>query len=147
MPWRMAALPNSVAPTALITALAALAATLLLAAASRRPCTPRRPASGCGVDLEPPRRNVRRGGRVLSGEACGAGSSSAGGGSVKVKLRRNKRWTTVAKGRDGLERRFSACVKVSVPRRVRLARLRATTNGRHRDDRREGDQERPQRLR
>ncbi len=120
------------ASNALLAALAALAgaATLLLAAGPSRAHAQVAAASGCDLTIRPAERTIRRGGRVqLSGEACGAGTSSAGGGSVKVKLRRNKRWTTVARVETDSSGRFSACVKVSVPRSVRLARLRATTNG------------------
>ena len=133
MPRRMAALPYSVAPTTLITALAALAATLLLAiAASGAAPAPAEAASAssCDVDLEPVSRNVRRGGKVLlQGDSCSAGSSSSGGGSVQVKIQKNKRWATVAKGQTDSNGDFTVCAKVNVPRRAKVARLRATTPG------------------
>ena len=80
--------------------------------------------------MTPASRTVRRGGRVLlQGESCGAGASSAGGGSVQVKLRKNKRWATVAKAKTDSSGAFSVCAKVSVPRGAKVARLRATANG------------------
>ena len=118
---------------ALIAALAALAATLLLSiAASGAAPAPAEAASAssCGVDLEPASRNVRRGGKVLlQGDSCSAGSSSSGGGSVQVKIQKNKRWATVAKGQTDSNGDFTVCAKVNVPRGAKVARLRATTPG------------------
>jgi hypothetical protein len=66
---------------------------------------------------------------LLQGESCSAGSSSSGGGSVKVKIQKDKRWATVAKGQTDSDGDFTVCAKVSVPRGAKVARLRATTPG------------------
>ena len=138
------------ASNALLAALAALAgaATLLLAAGPSRAHAQVAAASGCDLTIRPAERTIRRGGRVqLSGEACGAGASNAGGGSVKVKLRRNKRWSDGSQGRDGLERPLLGLRQGQRPAQCQAGPAARDHQRRHRDDRREGDQERPQRLR
>ncbi len=85
-------------------------------------------ASGCGLKLTPQTRTVRRGGRVLlQGSACGAGASSAAPSTVQVKLRTKNRWATVAKAETDASGDFSVCARVNVPRKAKVARLRATT--------------------
>jgi len=87
-------------------------------------------ASACGVKLAPQSRTVRRGGRVLlQGTACDAGDSSSAPRTVQVKLRKGKRWATVAKAQTDAGGEFSVCARVSVPRQAKVARLRATTAG------------------
>ncbi len=86
-------------------------------------------ASSCGVSLSPASRNVRRGGKVLlQGEACD-GRAAAGGSSVRVKVKKKKRWATVAKGQTDSGGEFSVCAKIAVPKKTRVARLRVTAAG------------------
>lgn len=83
-------------------------------------------SASCSVELTPQSRTVRRGGRVLlRGTACGAGASAAAASTVRVKLRQSKRWATVARARTDGAGEFSVCARVKVPRRAKVARLRA----------------------
>jgi Polysaccharide lyase len=89
-------------------------------------------ASSCsGVTATPSSRTVRRGGRVLlTGRACaGAGASNAGGGSVRINLRKGRRWARVASASTDASGSFRVCVPVRVPRRAKIAQLQATSPG------------------
>lgn len=86
-------------------------------------------AANCGVSLSPASRNVRRGGKVLlKGEAC-EGRSTAGGSRVQVKVKKRKRWATVAKGQTDASGEFAVCAKIAVPKTAKVARLRVVTAG------------------
>ncbi len=120
--------------TALLTALALVGGAVLLAISASTAASPApasASASGCsGVSLSASSRTVRRGGRVLlKGEACGASYASAGTARVQVRLRKNRKWTKVAKAVAAYDGSFSVCAKLKVPKRSRFARLRATGPG------------------
>jgi hypothetical protein len=83
-------------------------------------------ASGGAVSLTPASRTVRRGGQVLlNGHAASGGASSSSGGSVRINLRKGKRWAPVASASTDQSGDFSACVPVRVPGNARVARIQA----------------------
>jgi hypothetical protein len=119
--------------TALLAGLAAAAAlslSLLFAAGSAQAQTATASGDCSGVTLTPASRTVRPGGQVLlRGEACGVSTSSASAGTVQVKLQKKARWATVANVQADPSGEFSVCTRVSVPRKAKVARLRATAGG------------------
>jgi Polysaccharide lyase len=124
-------------PTGLLGCAAALLAlaAIALGAASVQPATAgaqTATASSCsGVTVTPSSRTVRRGGRVLlTGRACsGAGASSSSAGSVRINLRKGRRWASVASASADPSGSFQACVPVRVPRNAKVAQLQASSPG------------------
>lgn len=111
-----------------LTAVAGLAvvllATLLTVDASKAAAQTASASGGCDLSVRSASRTVRPGGRVLlTGTACTGGASASGQGSVSVKLRKSRRWATVASTAADSSGEFAVCAPVRVPRRAKVARL------------------------
>ena len=118
--------------TSLLTALALAAAGLLLslsATAAPGTASAATSAGSCGgVTVTPASRTVRRGGRVLlEGRACGASAAAAGSEAVQLKIRKGKKWGRLAKAQASADGTFSVCAPVRVPKKVTVARVKATS--------------------
>ena len=115
----------------LLSALAlAIAAALSLGFASAAAPTSASAATAAdcgGITLTPSSRVVRRGGSVLlRGRTCRATYSFAGAGPIQFKVRKKKRrWASVGQVTPAPDGTFSACAKVKVGRRAKVARVEA----------------------
>lgn len=84
---------------------------------------------GKPVQLKPLRRKARPWGRLaVRGSIKGAAASSARRrGSIRIFVRRGKRWVLSRRTRANRNGRFLACARVRVGKRHRFARLKAVT--------------------
>ena len=79
------------------------------------------------VSVSPASKTVRRGGRVLlQGRACSAGYANSDTDAVRVRVKKRKRWTTVARTETDAGGEFAVCVKITVPKGAKVARINAT---------------------
>lgn len=102
-----------------------LLASLLVTAAPKAAAQTASASDGCDLDVRTANRTVRPGGRVLlTGTACSGGVAASGEARVSVKLRKSRRWATVANTAADSSGEFAVCAPVRVPRRTKVARLK-----------------------